>query len=77
MVIAAIILWNTVYMEQAIEALRARGDTITDDLLGYLAPLAWQHINLTGDYVWAPDREPISSSSGFRQLRLNIDSRAA
>jgi TnpA family transposase len=50
--VAAIILWNTVYLGRAIETLRARGEVIPDDLLNHLAPLGWQHINLTGDYLW-------------------------
>lgn len=26
-------------------------------LLPYLSPLGWEHINLTGDYVWHQDRK--------------------
>ena len=37
------------------QALRARGDVVDDGLLAHLSPLAWEHINLTGDYVWRPD----------------------
>jgi TnpA family transposase len=33
LVVAAIILWNTVYLERAIQALRARGRSIDDNLL--------------------------------------------
>ena len=44
---------------------------IADDLLAHLSPLGWEHINLTGDYVWKPEggtrRRPL------RQLRLPID----
>ena len=25
---------------------------IPNELMPYLAPLGWQHINLTGDYIW-------------------------
>jgi hypothetical protein len=39
-------------MERAVLALRARGEEIPNDLLPHLAPLSWQHINLTGDYIW-------------------------
>jgi TnpA family transposase len=38
LVIAAITLWNTVYLERAVNALRERG-TVNDALLGHLAPL--------------------------------------
>ena len=48
---AAIVLWNTVYLQRATEALRSQGP-LDDALLPYLSPLGWEHINLTGDYVW-------------------------
>jgi TnpA family transposase len=52
---AAIVLWNT-YLERAIQALRNRGYPIDDALLQHLSPLGWEHINLTGDYVWHRNR---------------------
>ena len=52
LVTAAIVLWNTVYLERATNALRSHGRTVDDDLLRYLSPLGWEHINLTGDYLW-------------------------
>ena len=52
LVVAAIILWNTVYLEKAIYALKDKGQTVNEDLLQHLSPLGWEHINLTGDYVW-------------------------
>ncbi len=52
MVVAAIVLWNTVYLQKAVGLLRARGQTIPDELLSHLSPLGWEHIGLTGDYVW-------------------------
>jgi hypothetical protein len=47
--VASIIPWNTVYLEQAIQALRNNGKEIDDKLLSHLSPLGWEHINLTGD----------------------------
>jgi hypothetical protein len=52
LVVAAIILWNTVYIEQAVKALRLQGHHIPDALLAHISPLPWEHINLTGDYIW-------------------------
>jgi len=49
-VVAAIILWNTVYLERAIHLLQQKGRNISDELLVHLSPLGWEHINLTGDY---------------------------
>ena len=71
LVVAAIVLRNTVYLECTVKALRERGEVIPDALVAHLSPLGWEHINLTGDDVWKPGtgtrRRPL------RQLRLPID----
>jgi TnpA family transposase len=54
LVVAAIILWNSVYLEKAVAAVRRRID-VPDEYLRYLSPLGWEHINLTGDYIWRLD----------------------
>lgn len=54
LVVAAIVLWNTVYLEKAISQLFSEG-SIPEKYLSYLSPLGWDHINLTGDYVWRLD----------------------
>lgn len=67
LVTAAIVLWNTVYLERATNALRGHGRTVDDTLLQYLSPLGWEHINLTGDYLW---RSSAKVGTGkFRPLR--------
>ncbi len=48
---AAISLWNTVYMERSVDALKRKGLKINEQLLSHLSPLGWEHINLTGDYI--------------------------
>ena len=63
---AAIVLWNTVYLQRATDALRKQGP-IDDALLPYLSPLGWEHINLTGDYVWRSRSVP--PLGRFRPLR--------
>ena len=50
--VAAIILWNTVYLGRAVDELRSQGEVIPDDLLAHVAPLGWEHIAFNGDYVW-------------------------
>jgi hypothetical protein len=52
LVTAAIVLWNTVYLKQAVNALRGHDQGVDNALLQYLSPLGWEHINLTGDYLW-------------------------
>lgn len=51
LVLAAIILWNTFQLEQIIAETRQK-ITVPDEFLSSLSPLGWQHINLTGDYIW-------------------------
>lgn len=52
LVTAAVVLWNTVYLERATKALRESGKLPDAGMLQFLSPLGWEHINLTGDYVW-------------------------
>jgi len=51
-VVAALLLWNTVCLERAVQAIRDAGKDVDGTLLPHLSPLGWEHINLTGDYVW-------------------------
>ena len=67
-VTAAIVLWNTAYLERAVRALRRHGQKLGETLCKHRSPLGWQHINLTGDYVWKQNR--IVGSGKYRPLRL-------
>jgi len=67
LVTAAIVLWNTVYLERATIALREHGKIGEDSLLQYLSPLGWEHINLTGDYLWRSNAK--IGNGKFRSLR--------
>lgn len=69
LVTAAIVLWNTVYIERAVESMRGEGQQLDDALLQYLSPLGWEHINLTGDYVWRQNRK--MAQGGVRPLRTD------
>jgi TnpA family transposase len=55
LVTAAIALWNTTYLDGALDSLRRLGESVHDELLAHLAPVGWQHTNLTGDYLWDAD----------------------
>ena len=71
LVTAAIVLWNTIYLERAVAALRAHCRPVDDALLRYLSPLGWEHINLTGDYLWRGRARP--EPGKFRALRPLAD----
>jgi TnpA family transposase len=68
LVVAAIILWNTVYLAEAVEILKQQGVTVNEELLQHLSPLGWEHINLTGDYLWNFKQTPASGQ--LRPLRI-------
>ena len=63
----AIVLWNTIYLGRALDTVRRGGDPMPNALLAHLAPLGWQHINLTGDCLWGADTGV--DTDGFRPRR--------
>jgi hypothetical protein len=68
LIVTAIILWNTRYLERAVATLRQTED-VPDYLLAHLSPLGWEHINLTGDYIWIVVEGMSENSDGLRPLR--------
>jgi TnpA family transposase len=73
LVVAAIVLWNTVYLEHAVTALEQRGTAVPPECLPHVSPLGWEHINLTGDYIW--DLRQTTTMQRLRALRrgtLNV-----
>jgi TnpA family transposase len=72
LLVTAIILWNTRYLGRAVAALR-EAEEVPDHLLAHLSPLGWEHVNLTGDYVWAPADGAAETRDGLRPLRSLID----
>ncbi|WP_288054552.1 Tn3 family transposase [Methylobacter sp.] len=54
-------------LEKAAQKLRYISKPIDDGLLQYLSPLGWEHINLTGDYVWRQSQK--IEAGQFRPLR--------
>ena len=69
LVVTAIILWNTRYLERAVTALREIED-VPQHLLAFLSPLGWEHVNLTGDYIWGPDHDVTENIDGMMPLRI-------
>jgi hypothetical protein len=66
LVVAAITLWNTVYLERATEQM-AKSRQFDLGPLQHVSPLGWEHINLTGDYTWHTNKRV--AEGGFRPLR--------
>src|SRR5258708_19718829 len=52
LVIGAIVFWNSTYIADAIAHLRAAGKPAPDASLAHTSPLSWEHISLSGDFLW-------------------------
>jgi hypothetical protein len=52
-------------LEHAVTALRQTED-VSDHLLAHLSSLGWEHVNLTGDYVWIATEQMTGHPDGFR-----------
>jgi TnpA family transposase len=72
LLVTAIILWNTRYLNRAIASMREI-ENVPDHLLAHLSPLGWEHVNLTGDYIWVPADQLAENHDGFRPLRRAPD----
>ncbi|HHV9196841.1 TPA: Tn3 family transposase, partial [Escherichia coli] len=58
---------QSVELRRRVHAGLNKGEALDDTLLQYLSPLGWEHINLTGDYLW---RSSAKVGAGkFRPLR--------
>ena len=71
LVTAAIILFNCRYLGRAVELLRSRGALDIEAGYSQISPLGWDHINLTGDYIFSE----ISNldADGFLPLKINAE----
>lgn len=64
LVVNVIILWNTLYINAALEQLQAEGYSIQPDDVARLSPLVFDHINLLGRYAFS-----VPDSVGRGELR--------
>jgi TnpA family transposase len=67
LVVNMIVLWNTLYIQKALDYLRANGMDIRDEDVLRLTPLSFDHIRLTGRYNFTLTAKP--ESGGLRPLR--------
>ncbi|MBV9085683.1 MAG: Tn3 family transposase [Acidobacteriaceae bacterium] len=71
LVINVIVLWNTLYINAALQQLEAEGFPIKPEDVARLSPLMFDHINLLGRYAFSV---PESVAPGeLRQLRNPAD----
>ena len=74
LLVSAVILWNTRYLQAALGDMGGRGVDVQPELVRHIAPLGWEHIGLTGDYVWGVEPLP---ANGLRPLRQSASLLAA
>ena len=65
-VLNCIVLWNTAYIEAALQQLRAHGHPVRDKDVARLSPFMRKHINVHGKYSFAAPDLPEGVT---RQLR--------
>lgn len=63
----AVVVWNTVYVQEVITQLRAEGYPIQDEDLVHLSPARFEHINRLGRYTFAEQETLLRN--GLRPLR--------
>ena len=52
LVVNVIVLWNTIYMDAALNQLHAEGFDVPDEDVARLSPLGFEHINMLGRYAF-------------------------
>ena len=66
LVLNAVVLWTTVYLNAALEQLKAQGYPVRDEDAARLSPFVRKHLGVHGTYSFAiPDLEP----GAIRELR--------
>ena len=65
--INAISVWNTVYLQKAIDYLKSENG-LDENLLKHISPLKWAHINFLGEYSFNP--KSIPKHNEFRALNV-------
>jgi hypothetical protein len=63
----AVIIWNTVYMQAALDQLRAESYPVQEADLAYLSPAHFEHLNPFGKYYFPIDQA--RRREGLRALR--------
>ena len=70
-VLNCVVLWNTVYIDAALNQLRAQGYPVRDEDVARLSPFMRSHINVHGKYSFTAivPADPGKGASATRQLR--------
>ncbi len=66
LLINAISVWNTIYLNEAIKALKKK-EQFDEELLKHISPLGWEHINFLGEYRFS--KREIAPLDSLRPLQ--------
>ena len=58
---------SQVYRASSLNLLMRQGLDVSPTIVAHVVPLGWEHVGLTGDYVWSDGQQP--SSGSLRPLR--------
>ncbi|HIC8897842.1 TPA: Tn3 family transposase, partial [Klebsiella aerogenes] len=67
----AVVLWNTLYMQEALSHLRSIGEGPEDEHIARLSPLMHGHINMLGHYTFTLPEDIMKGE--LRPLNLNLN----
>ena len=67
LVVNAIVLWNTIYMQEVLDQLRAEGFCVKDEDVARLSPHRYRNVNVLGRYSF--DLPPEIANGALRPLR--------
>ncbi|WP_261628347.1 Tn3 family transposase, partial [Escherichia coli] len=71
LVTKAVVLWNTLYMQEVLSWMRRNGEEIIDEDIARLSPLMHGHINMLGHYTFTLPEDILKGE--LRALNLNIN----
>ncbi len=57
LVVNVLVLWNTLYLDAALDQLRAEGHPVREEDVARLSPLGCEHVNLLGRYAFSVPEE--------------------
>jgi len=67
----AVVLWNTLYMQEALSWMRGNGEETGDEYIARLSPLMYGHINMLGHYTFALPEDILKGE--MRALNFNLN----
>ena len=68
LIINAINIWNTLYLEKVINYKESIGEYINYNLISHISPLGWEHINMLGEYTF--NLNELESTELYRPLNI-------